>query len=1254
MKKFITAMMALAIGVSAYAVTASTLRVYINPGHGSWTSNDRPMQLVNHPNAYSSTNTDTLSFFESNTNLWKGFGVLETLRAYGLKYDPTLNQSTSVRYSVGAALDMNNNIVMSRVKCGPYASSNTTSSTNATKYNRSLSQVAAEVEANNFDMFISIHSDAAGDVSANRALILYRGKDKSAYSTVPTFVTTCYNMAAKAWPYIIANSNLMLSSTTTNIRGDITFYGSSSTSSLGYTGYLGVLKHSVPGYLVEGYCHTYSPARHRAMNVQSSYLEGANYAHGIADYFGLTDISTGDIHGVVRSATETFTHAQYAGRSGTLDTYKPLNGMTATLFDSAGTKIATYTTDDYYNGVFVFRNVAPGTYTVNVAGPGYPAGTVSVTVKAASIAYTNIQLTPEQGYIPPEVVETVNSNYPDPLAGGWFLPDTKLQFHQALESTAVSELSGKTIRRALVRNGHVYVLALNSANEPTIVVLDSETGAVLANVSTEGMAYSFTLNSSSTGTFDLTRGRKCSDIALTSDGYLIASPLGGTNDDNTGKVTIYKWANDENGIPTGKPVAWLNVTAAGNYYNSYTGESICYSGTATAGYLYFTTETYASSKQLRLSRVKVTSGAATANTDEFCRTSYAGTATARTIFGDVMHLYVSPFGTDNVLVAGSGSTQTLSQWPFVAGADGVSTMYDPTAELTSGLVDATTTGFNFFANAGTIYAATPVKGGFTLLNISAGLGSATKVTHSVTNAPARVAASVLPAFVAAETMTVTDADDRVILGYINSSLLTSDGAIELQTTNLDNGAASRAEYAYDLNATLANGQYTLSFSLSGDVANARIIFTPLVKSAEEVTRELGSLEKGHHSMTIAQSELGNESYTWAVEVSGYTVGRISKLYSESTTFAKATTRGGVVPITDPASPAFGKTVVAYSYAQGFTLFDRDYTEEYSRLNSGSPFSSTNKHSAFRGGELRGRAVFADWSDANTGYWIVDPTDFASAPVNMLQGSKASSGAYTYNGVAIGGGSCCAAFQGEGAETALWAFEEDVYSNSLVRYTIGESDQITAAPTSTFGGKYTSTSYLNNASIDVAPTANGAFIAQLLDENSATTPVLIYIDNAGNLLYNAGSDFASTIDCSSGVALNRDASLLALGGITQNIGIYAVSWSGNTPSLTYLYDIPSSTCARAGQLKFDYAGNLHCFFQDEGYRVYALPNDAPVCTTPTDQVIYGTTAQIDVISDEQPDADAIYFNLQGIQVDPNNLTPGIYIRVKGNTSTKVRI
>ena len=207
-KSVLISALALAVSMGAQAKTADELRVYINPGHGSWTGDDRPCTLVGH-GAYSRTNTDTLSFFESNTNLRKGFSVLETLRAAGLKYDPTLNQ-TGERWQIGAARDMSNNIVMSHVKCGPYLDDNATSGQYkemikaqekllaeggdpvaiqaeidrlknlkdvvSVRYNRNLSEICAEVTANNFDMFISIHSNAATEgTSTNYPLFIYGG-----------------------------------------------------------------------------------------------------------------------------------------------------------------------------------------------------------------------------------------------------------------------------------------------------------------------------------------------------------------------------------------------------------------------------------------------------------------------------------------------------------------------------------------------------------------------------------------------------------------------------------------------------------------------------------------------------------------------------------------------------------------------------------------------------------------------------------------------------------------------------------------------------------------------------------------------------------------------------------------------------------------------------------------------------------------------------------------------------------------------
>ena len=61
-----------AIG-SALALTANDVRIYINPGHGGWGPNDRPMATISYPMLSSTGRPDTCGFYESNTNLWKGF-----------------------------------------------------------------------------------------------------------------------------------------------------------------------------------------------------------------------------------------------------------------------------------------------------------------------------------------------------------------------------------------------------------------------------------------------------------------------------------------------------------------------------------------------------------------------------------------------------------------------------------------------------------------------------------------------------------------------------------------------------------------------------------------------------------------------------------------------------------------------------------------------------------------------------------------------------------------------------------------------------------------------------------------------------------------------------------------------------------------------------------------------------------------------------------------------------------------------------
>ena len=110
----------LSVGANAQDFFPEDVRIYINPGHGSWGgASNRHMPTIGH-SPISDEDPDTTDFFESNTNLEKGLSMLYKLIDYGCPFDPTLNQENENPNRIGAALDLSQGVVMSRVKCGPY------------------------------------------------------------------------------------------------------------------------------------------------------------------------------------------------------------------------------------------------------------------------------------------------------------------------------------------------------------------------------------------------------------------------------------------------------------------------------------------------------------------------------------------------------------------------------------------------------------------------------------------------------------------------------------------------------------------------------------------------------------------------------------------------------------------------------------------------------------------------------------------------------------------------------------------------------------------------------------------------------------------------------------------------------------------------------------------------------------------------------------------------------------------------------
>ena len=71
MKKIFMILAAALLTVSMSAADLTGKRIYVNPGHGSWGPNDRPMATIPYPTLPTTGMPDTLGFYESNTNLWK-------------------------------------------------------------------------------------------------------------------------------------------------------------------------------------------------------------------------------------------------------------------------------------------------------------------------------------------------------------------------------------------------------------------------------------------------------------------------------------------------------------------------------------------------------------------------------------------------------------------------------------------------------------------------------------------------------------------------------------------------------------------------------------------------------------------------------------------------------------------------------------------------------------------------------------------------------------------------------------------------------------------------------------------------------------------------------------------------------------------------------------------------------------------------------------------------------------------------------
>lgn len=367
--------------MASHAVNPQDLTIYINPGHGGHDSNDRNVVI------YPYTQGDPEGFWESNSNLDKGLMLRDMLQAKGMT------------------------VHMSRV-------------TNTTEDDLGLSTIDALANKTKADFFFSIHSNATGTSSrVNFPLMLYRG-----YDNEPVRPNN-QKMSELLGPQLYENGATVWTNNY-SVRGDWSFY-----HSWGDKVGLGVLRTlTIDGMLSEGSFHDYIPETYRLMNREFKWLEAWHFRKAVDQLYGLEGDTKGVIVGRINDSRLKRDVSYITFKE---DKYVAIHNAKVELFDEAGTnRLAEYTTDELYNGIYAFTDLEPGTYTVKVSEAEHYSTEAKVAVEADKASYLNIQLDKVRN-TPPEVLsyspfwkdgdEYVLCNAPVVFNFNWDMDETTTQ-----------------------------------------------------------------------------------------------------------------------------------------------------------------------------------------------------------------------------------------------------------------------------------------------------------------------------------------------------------------------------------------------------------------------------------------------------------------------------------------------------------------------------------------------------------------------------------------------------------------------------------------------------------------------------------------------------------------------------------------------------------------------------------------------------------------------------------------------------------
>lgn len=1223
MKKIFMILAAALLCMSMSAKDLTGIKFYVNPGHGSFGPNDRPMATIPYPNLPTTGMPDTCGFYESNTNMWKCLYLGAKLEAMGAEvmYSHTECGPWPYEKKNGDYPDYtyNKNGSIANPEIGWQYTDGYYCHPEIEKYNRNLVEITQEVEANNIDYFISVHSNANTDGStANFPLMLYRGPDS--YSTANSvdgadYVEGSYEKAkaCNEEKLKIMKAGIDVpSSTALNIRGDWNFYGSHSgrTHANGktYQGYLGVLKHGASGFLSEGYFHTYQPARHRALNQDYCHMEGLDYYRGIINYYGADKETVGYIVGTVKDSLNKISHKLFQYQAKTNDQWVPCNGAEVIL-KKGGKEVARYNVDTCYNGLFIFKNLEPGDdYSLEASCDGFfpleEQYKKPFSVKANETSYRMIYLL-DTSWVAPEIAY---EDYPNPNQPAHLCLPSVFEMKQDTARSYTKIING-TIKRIIpcgdstiilshdtAKVAHIYLVKNNLMNVDTL-----SSDKIIDTISTQGIIPSDPDNA---GDY-----LALSDIALTCDGKLVGVNYVRCQYDDgqvdagykRGVKNFYIWDS----LPA-NPRVWFTANDAGNSYRNDGGYTLAVKGKSEDCQVIVSQRHYNATTggALRISSYTVTDGVA--SYIFYGKTLNAEAPLHAAYHGEDIQFTLSPRSEKNDFIFDAGLV-TPMEFRLPSGQNQDVTIL---GTIPAELMHVKFNGATYFKYAGHSLMAAPTTDtlgrvtGVQVLDITDGLDKAVVVKTTKTKLDTTITTNfaAVSAKVNGKNLSLYLITDTIMYSF------TSVGVKQPITANI---------MAFNLAVEDNDSAYAFTFDATEDVKNANLVFYN--KGGYVAGKVAINAAKGANKAIVAKKDIPGKAgqvLTWAVELEGLAISDFIIVASDNSLIESGTSRLFNAVSTNPELDNFGNIYImhragssssAAGQNSGIWEFDHNLAKQNTEVYKGgvSRFGNPTRMSMDREGYL----YIADWADGYSGIYLANTADMTQPFTQFFAGTRESNGAFNNNGVYTGSSTPGCHVYDNGEEVKLFVYNEDAKGtlpeNGMAVYNIGQEDGTILHKWETAPSKvYTLTGQANTEG-NPWGTSHGFFVSQVRtsgNNNSGATSLKFYSNDGAEQMSSASDEYKEIITGSNagGYVVSADESVMVFNDGDQQFLVFDITWEGDKPVLALRYTIKHGIAA-IRQMNWDYAGNIVCS-GDNGIHIVALPTEENITVVPAKKAL----------------------------------------------------